>query len=77
MITLDNAKKIAKDQFPDFPIFSITDIGNKWAFNYDTEIPAVPFICVDKTNGAVSYLTVPPLENLNVIENGKLIYSAE
>ena len=77
MITLDDAKKIAQNEFPDFPIYTITDIGGKWAFDFDTPIPAIPFVCVDKSSGTASHMPVPPLENLDIIENGELIYTAE
>lgn len=77
MVTLENAKNIARNQYPNYPIFSITDIGDKWVFNYDTPVPDIPFVCINKVSGAVSLLTVPPLENLDIIENGKLIFSAE
>lgn len=77
MITIDTAKIIAQNEFPDFPIYSIIDVGDEWAFDYDTPIPGIPFICVSKSNGSVRRLSVPPLENLDIIENGELIYSAE
>lgn len=77
MITLDVAKTIAKKEFPDFDIFSIKDIGDRWAFDFDASVPGVPIVCVDKLDGAVSWLTIPPLENLDIVDRGKLIYSAE
>lgn len=77
MITLDVAKEIAQKCFPDYPFFSIVDIEDKWAFSYDTPIPGLPFICVDKENGSVSELCVPPIENLHIINNGELIYYAK
>lgn len=77
MITLERAKGIAQKQFPEFPIFDIRDIGGKWAFSYDTAAPGIPFVCVSKSNGSVDYLTVPPIENLGIIEKGKIIYSVE
>lgn len=77
MITLEKAKGIAQKQFPDFPVFDIRDIGSKWAFSYDTPIPGIPFVCISKSNGDINYLTVPPIENLKIIENGKVIYPTE
>ena len=79
MITLDEAKKIAQEQFPDYPICSIRDIGEKWIFNYDAgfdsiPIPGIPFICVDKENGEVDDLPIPPVENLDIVNSGVLIY---
>ena len=58
MTTLDKAKKIAQEQFPDYPICSIRDIGEKWAFMFDTPINTTPVIYVEKANGTIGKLTI-------------------
>lgn len=73
MMELIKAKDIASKEFPDYPIASVIDIGKAWAFDFDTgnpAIPGIPFVCVNKQNGKVDYLSVPPLENLDIINNG-------
>ena len=70
---MNKAKALAQGEFPEYPIGSIIDIGVSWAFGFDTgkpAIPGIPFVCVDKRNGQVSYLTIPPLENLEIISKG-------
>ena len=76
MINFEKAIDIAQKQFPDYPIFDATDIGKKWAFSFDTgepAIPGIPYVCINKFTGAVDYLTIPPIENLDIIEKGKKI----
>lgn len=76
MISNERAINIAKEQFPDFPIYDITDIGEELAFSYDTgepPIPGIPFVCVNKNTGDVRYLTIPPIDNIRIIENGKSV----
>ena len=62
MISLKTGKEIAEKEFSEFPIGRIIDIGEMWAFCFDS--------------GEIGYLPVPPIENLDIIENGKVIYSA-
>lgn len=76
MFPIEKAIKIAKEQFPEFDIYDITDIGEKFAFSFDTgdnPVPGIPFVCVSKENGEVSFLTIPPIENIKLIENGRKV----
>ena len=77
MITVKDAKNIAKAEMPELEIIACVDIDNKYAFSFgvdkDNIPPGTPIICVDKTDGKVSHLTIPPIENIAVLENGKEI----
>ena len=73
IIEIGEAKDIAQKEFPEYPISSITDIGDKWVFAYDTgnpPIPGSPLVVVVKSSGLVEYMSIPPLENLKLIESG-------
>ena len=77
MITLDEAKKIAQEQFPDYPICSIRDIGEKWAFLFDTPINATPVIYVEKANGTIGKLTIQyNARELALVSINKIILDA-
>jgi hypothetical protein len=70
---IKEAKTIVQKTITDYPINLIVDIGDSWAFGFDTgepAVPGIPFVCINKHNGKTSYLTIPPLENLNMIHNG-------
>lgn len=58
-----------------FKIDEIVDIGNAYAFcleRKDGEIlPGDCPITVDKNSGKVDLLTIPPIENLDMLVNGK------
>ena len=80
MISLKQGKEIAIKEFSEFPIGEIIDIGEMWAFCYDSGEPPVPgalIVTVSKEDGKIGYLPIPPIKNLDIIENGKIIYSAE
>lgn len=77
MITLEKAKNIAQEQAPEFSIAEVIDIGERWAFCFDmgeTPVPGFPVITVDKADGMVGELPVPPIENLDLLENGKVVW---
>ncbi len=79
MISLKTGKEIVAKEFSEFPIGEIIDIGGMWAFCFDSGEPPVPgalIVTVSKENGKIDYLPIPPIENLDIIENGKVIYSA-
>lgn len=77
MIDLEKAKIIAQKKFLEYPICSIIDIGEKWAFSYDTgevPIPGISIITVEKKDGKVAEMPIPPLENLDILDKGKIIW---
>lgn len=76
MIKFSKILEIARSEFPDFIVAECTDIGDRYAFGYDVKPPGLlppgtPTVCVDKESGEISYLTIPPIENLEVLENGR------
>lgn len=76
MISLERAKEIAIQNFSEYPIGEIIDIGNRWAFCYDSgepPVPGIPIVTVKKEDGKTGYMTVPPLENLDILSNGTVI----
>ena len=69
------AISIAHGYAEKYEIIGCVDIGNAYAFyiNYPgiAEIePGLPIIVVDKESGAVSEMSIPPLENLDILERG-------
>lgn len=77
MITLEKAKIIAQEQMSEYSIAEIIDIGDQWAFCFDTgenPVPGVPVITVSKKDGLTNILPIPPLENLEVLNKGKTIW---
>lgn len=36
--------------------------------------PGIPMVTISKTEGKVGYITIPPLENIGILDEGKLIY---
>ena len=72
MISLERAKGLAAKDFSEYPIKEIIDLGNRWAFCYDsgeTPVPGVCTVTVKKCDGKIGYLPIPPLENLDVLNN--------
>lgn len=60
-----------------FNIEKCVDIGDKYAFylglrnsKKELPIPGMPIICIDKLTGELSELTIPPLENIEVLNSG-------
>lgn len=76
-MSFEELKRIAQNEFKDMVIVSCKDIGDSFAFSYETKdgdvIPDVPIVCVDKSDGNVKYMTIPPIENLKKLEKGKEI----
>lgn len=80
MITLEKAKSIVKKQLFEYSIEEIVDIGESWAFCFDTgenPLPGVHIIAVSKTDGNVKKITIPPLENIDLLEGGKTIWKRD
>lgn len=78
MITIAEAKKLAIKSYGGgkLPIAGILDIGDRWAFELDSgdpPMPGVPTITVNKETGEVKELTIPPLENLYLLNSGKVV----
>ena len=76
MISLERAKEIAIQNFSEYQIGEIIDIGNRWAFCYDSGEPPVPgsfIVTVKKEDGKADWMTVPPFENLDILNNGTVI----
>lgn len=74
MIDHITAKKKAEKEMPDLRVESCFDIGDRYAFSFCTASgdipPGTPFVCIDKQGGEVSFLPIPPLDNLDIIEAG-------
>lgn len=77
MMNIEVAIDKAKAELPDFNIISCVDLGDKYAFSFginENDIPpGLPVICVAKENGEISHLTIPPIENIEVLKNGQEI----
>ena len=71
----EELKLIAEKYMSDYEIKECTDIGDKYAFSFgnkgdDMLPPGLPIICVNKETGKISELTIPPIENLDILGKG-------
>lgn len=78
MIAIAEAKKLAVKSYGGgkLPIAKILDIGDRWAFKFDSgepPVPGIPTITVNKETGAAEWLTIPPIENLDLLNAGKVV----
>lgn len=76
MISLKRAKELAVEEFSEYPIGEIIDIGSRWAFCFDSgepPVPGIPVVTVSKEDGKTGYLPIPPLENLDILNGGTAI----
>lgn len=76
MIDIVKAKELAQKEVPDYQINKAVDIGDRFVFFYDTgepPIPGAPIVTISKQKGEVGYITIPPIENIDIIEAGKVI----
>ena len=75
MITVEDACELAKKEMKKLNIIGCVDIGDRYAFffglNKDDIPPGTPIICVSKENGKISYMTIPPIENIDILNGGK------
>ena len=77
MITVKEACKLAKVEMEGMKVYSCLDIGDRYAFSFCAEngdlIPGTTIICVSKENGKASFMSIPPMENLKLLQAGKEI----
>lgn len=77
MIDAKKAKELANAEFPELNVSACLDIGKSFAFTFVDEdnipVAGVPVVTVTKDYGNIDYLTVPPIENLEVLEKAKEI----
>ena len=77
MMSLKEIYEIAKKEYENGKLIECKDLGNKYAFMFGPEdldenemIVDEPYITVDKENGTIDYLTVPPIQNLEILKRG-------
>ena len=77
MMSLKETYEIAKKEYENGKLIECKDLGNKYAFMFGPEdldenemIVDEPYITVDKENGTIDYLTVPPIQNLEILKRG-------
>ena len=73
----EKAKEIIKKQFPKLGILTIRKYKDFYIFEVGKKgeiTDGAPFIKVDR-DGKLSYITVPPISNLKLIDKGKVIYN--
>lgn len=76
MISWQEGKEIAKKEI-EYPILEIWDLGDRWVYVFCAGSPAapgIPMVSISKDEGKVGYITIPPLENIGILDEGKLIY---
>lgn len=78
MMPFEKLKSIAEKEMPDMEVKQCTDIGDEFVFSFgekgtDEVLPGTPFIRIEKESGKCSFMTVPPIENLELLMKGKEI----
>lgn len=76
MVSWQEGKEIAAKEL-EYPILEIWDLGDKWVYVFDSgspSAPGIPMVSISKDEGKVGYITIPPLENIGILDEGKLIY---
>jgi hypothetical protein len=80
MITVNIAHKNAlafwKPKFPEYDTLqSCIDIGNAWVFNFTNDDlvrkPGIPLVIVSKITAECDCFTIPPMENLDLLDLGE------
>lgn len=75
MIALKEAYTKAHKEFPEYTLTECVDIGDDFAFYFSPDdgeaVPGIPYVAVNKETGSVDFLTIPPFDNLELIQNGK------
>lgn len=72
-MTLQEAYKIAQKCFPKEQISDCVQLEEGWAFYFGESIPGKPYVRIHYDSIQPEYLTVPPLRNLKIVQNGKRI----
>jgi hypothetical protein len=66
----------AKRKYTKVELFACFDIGDKYAFTFKSggkTLYGAPVFTVEKNTGELGYLSIPPLENLKMLEKGTKI----
>lgn len=80
MLTIEDAMNILRkhDIEKVFTIKSGVDIGDRYVFCIDfktadpqRQTPGLPMVCVNKETGEITDMTIPPMENLDILNRGK------
>lgn len=80
MISIQNAITIAEKELTEYPVNEVLDLANNWGVCFDSgnpPIPGVPVITVHKQTGNIGFLTVPPIENLDIIETADVVWNTQ
>lgn len=80
MISIQDAIKIAKEDQSDYPVVEVIDLKSKWGVSFDSgdiPIPDLPVVTVDKDSGRTDVITIPPIENLDVLESAPVVWRAK
>lgn len=78
MITIVQAVEAAEKLQPGFMVIKILDLGEKWGACFDSgnpPVPGIPIITITKEAGEAGILTIPPLENLPLINSAPVAWS--
>lgn len=78
------ADSIRQKEFPSFKYVHVVDIADRWSFSFSVYAPddqrtmtPAPSFFVFKERGRVEWYTIPPLENLDLLESGNTIEFVE
>lgn len=83
MIDIKDAYEKAKLKAENFSLLETRDSGDMWIFIFGSKdrggkiYPGAPNITVHKQSGETGLLTVPPVTNLKIINNAKIIETSQ
>jgi len=63
----------AKISYSDVALVGCLDIGDRYAFSFNSKgkpLIGAPVFTVNKNTGELGYLSIPPLENLRLLRKG-------
>lgn len=77
MVRINEAYVMAKSVAQDFELLETYETDSAWIFDFgkigkDGKLfPGAPNISVNKIDGEVKHITIPPVENIKIFRNAK------
>lgn len=77
MVNITEAYEIAKEKAMGFQLLETYETEDMWIFNFGVvnengmKFPGAPNVAIDKRTKEISYITVPPIENLKILKAAK------
>ncbi len=79
MISVKEAYEKVKEKSMGFDLLETLETEDKWIFVFGKKCsdgklyPGTPNITVEKDGGKVDFITIPPVQNLSLLQNAKRV----